>query len=119
MNAFLIFCFDITSSLFKLFFCFLQLKFSKENPAKATALEQVKLKDSDKISEELVRQTLRRAVSFHSTLQAHDGHWPGDYGGPMFLMPGLVSPNLMVIAFYTSKGSFVNSNRILLSSNAY
>ncbi|KAF9618159.1 hypothetical protein IFM89_000562 [Coptis chinensis] len=23
-------------------------------------------------------------------LQAHDGHWPGDYGGPMFLMPGLV-----------------------------
>ncbi|PRQ51824.1 putative cycloartenol synthase [Rosa chinensis] len=20
---------------------------------------------------------------------AHDGHWPGDYGGPMFLLPGL------------------------------
>lgn len=28
-------------------------------------------------------------------LQADDGHWPGDYGGPMFLMPG------MVIALYT------------------
>ena len=23
-------------------------------------------------------------------LQDEDGHWPGDYGGPMFLMPGLV-----------------------------
>ena len=22
--------------------------------------------------------------------QAEDGHWPGDYGGPMFLLPGLV-----------------------------
>lgn len=23
-------------------------------------------------------------------LQTEDGHWSGDYGGPMFLMPGLV-----------------------------
>ncbi|KAK1566469.1 hypothetical protein Q3G72_000322 [Acer saccharum] len=23
-------------------------------------------------------------------VKAHDGHWPGDYGGPMFLLPGLV-----------------------------
>jgi len=28
--------------------------------------------------------------------QADDGHWPGDYGGPMFLMPG------MLIALYVS-----------------
>ena len=27
-------------------------------------------------------------------LQCDDGHWAGDYGGPMFLMPG------MIIAFY-------------------
>eukprot|EP00959_Pyramimonas_sp_CCMP1952_P468802 9493832-Pyramimonas_sp.AAC.1 len=25
-----------------------------------------------------------------TNLQDDDGHWPGDYGGPMFLMPGLV-----------------------------
>ncbi|KAL4593971.1 hypothetical protein ACB092_M003900 [Castanea dentata] len=38
----------------------------------------------------MVTKTLRRAISFYSTIQAHDGHWPGDYGGPMFLLPGLV-----------------------------
>lgn len=28
-------------------------------------------------------------VSFFSILQTADGHWAGDYGGPMFLLPGL------------------------------
>lgn len=26
----------------------------------------------------------------HYRLQCEDGHWAGDYGGPMFLMPGLI-----------------------------
>jgi cycloartenol synthase len=33
---------------------------------------------------------LRSGLGFYSTLQADDGHFPGDYGGPMFLLPGLV-----------------------------
>ncbi|KAL7133801.1 hypothetical protein ABFS83_12G164500 [Erythranthe nasuta] len=40
--------------------------------------------------EEKVVNTLRKALRFYSTLQAEDGHWPGDYGGPLFLLPGLV-----------------------------
>ena len=36
------------------------------------------------------QRSLRSAMYFYETLQAHDGHWPGDYGGPMFLMPGLI-----------------------------
>lgn len=35
-------------------------------------------------------QALRGGVDFFQGLQAPDGHWPGDYGGPMFLMPGLI-----------------------------
>ena len=33
---------------------------------------------------------LREGMSFYQQLQQPDGHWPGDYGGPLFLMPGLV-----------------------------
>lgn len=33
---------------------------------------------------------LRSGLGFYQQLQCADGHWPGDYGGPMFLMPGLV-----------------------------
>ena len=36
------------------------------------------------------QEAVRAAVKFYSTIQTEDGHWAGDYGGPMFLMPGLV-----------------------------
>lgn len=31
-----------------------------------------------------------KGLSFYQTIQCEDGHWAGDYGGPMFLMPGLI-----------------------------
>jgi len=43
-----------------------------------------------------VHDALVAATAYYNTLQADDGHWPGDYGGPMFLMPG------MIIALYTT-----------------
>ncbi|XP_022753475.1 cycloartenol synthase 2 isoform X2 [Durio zibethinus] len=67
----------------------MRLQFSTENPV-PVVLPQVKVEESENIMEGMVTNTLRRAINFHSSLQAHDGHWPGDYGGPMFLMPGLV-----------------------------
>lgn len=36
-------------------------------------------------------------MAYHTMLQQEDGHYPGDYGGPMFLMPGLI------IACYVTK----------------
>ena len=33
---------------------------------------------------------LQQGARFYAGLQTNDGHWAGDYGGPMFLMPGLV-----------------------------
>nr|UXE43252.1 cycloartenol synthase 2 [Camellia sasanqua] len=67
----------------------MRLQFAKESPRRIL-LPQVKVKDTEDITEDQVMTTLRRAISFHSTLQARDGHWPGDYGGPMFLLPGLI-----------------------------
>lgn len=37
-----------------------------------------------------VRETAIKGLAFYQTIQCDDGHWAGDYGGPMFLMPGLV-----------------------------
>ncbi|KAJ8641070.1 hypothetical protein MRB53_017764 [Persea americana] len=67
----------------------MRMQFARENPCNVE-IPQVKLEDTEDVTEEAVATTLRRAIGFHSSIQAHDGHWPGDYGGPMFLMPGLV-----------------------------
>lgn len=32
----------------------------------------------------------RQGFRFFQQLQTADGHWAGEYGGPMFLIPGLV-----------------------------
>ncbi|TKW38071.1 hypothetical protein SEVIR_1G089900v4 [Setaria viridis] len=67
----------------------MRIQFAKENPLKLD-LPAIKLDENEDVTEEAVSTTLKRAISRFSTLQAHDGHWPGDYGGPMFLMPGLI-----------------------------
>lgn len=36
------------------------------------------------------REAAVKALTFYQMLQCSDGHWAGDYGGPMFLMPGLI-----------------------------
>ncbi|KAI8978140.1 terpenoid cyclases/protein prenyltransferase alpha-alpha toroid [Pilobolus umbonatus] len=35
-------------------------------------------------------ESARNGFEFYRALQTEDGHWGGDYGGPMFLIPGLV-----------------------------
>ncbi|KAF5383417.1 hypothetical protein D9757_006167 [Collybiopsis confluens] len=47
----------------------------------------------------------KNGYAFYKHLQAHDGHWPGEYGGPMFLLPGLV------IGSYVSGMGFKDEER--------
>eukprot|EP01134_Creolimax_fragrantissima_P003456 CFRG3456T1 len=42
-----------------------------------------------------VEDALFNAVSFFEKLQTQDGHWAGDYGGPMFLLPGYAIVNYL------------------------
>jgi lanosterol synthase len=44
-------------------------------------------------------------MKFYAKLQAEDGHWPGDYGGPLFLLPGLV------IVCYITKSLFAEAQK--------
>ncbi|XP_034607262.1 cycloartenol synthase isoform X3 [Setaria viridis] len=67
----------------------MRMQFAKENPIKYD-LPAVTLGEHEGVTEEVVLTSLKRAMSRLSTLQAHDGHWPGDYGGPLFLLPGLI-----------------------------
>ena len=46
--------------------------------------------DVDAATPAAVRASLLSGAAFYATLQRDDGHWPGDYGGPMFLLPGLL-----------------------------
>lgn len=48
-----------------------QSKFVSDSPAAQSAVEAA-----------------LKGMSFYSHLQAEDGHWAGDYGGPLFLLPG-------------------------------
>uniref|UniRef100_UPI00358E27D6 lanosterol synthase isoform X2 n=1 Tax=Myxine glutinosa TaxID=7769 RepID=UPI00358E27D6 len=48
-----------------------------------------------KMAPDLPKATTAQAAAhngmkFYSLLQVEDGHWPGDYGGPLFLLPGLL-----------------------------
>ncbi|KAG9104304.1 Lanosterol synthase (Oxidosqualene--lanosterol cyclase) [Ceratobasidium sp. 370] len=52
------------------------------------------------------RSAARRGFEFYKHLQDDDGHWPGEYGGPMFLLPGLV------IGSYVSGMGFGEAERL-------
>ena len=48
------------------------------------------MKEREEITEEAVRITVKRALSYLSSIQAHDGHWPAELAGGLFFMPPLV-----------------------------
>ncbi|RDX91737.1 Cycloartenol synthase, partial [Mucuna pruriens] len=67
----------------------MRLQFEREKGLK-TKLSKIKIESEKDITTELVGSALKRALRSYSTLQSEDGFWPGDYGGPLFLLPGLV-----------------------------
>jgi len=49
-----------------------------------------------------------KGIHYFSFLQSDDGHWPGDYGGPLFLLPGLL------IAAYLSDTPFPKAHQEMM-----
>jgi cycloartenol synthase len=57
-------------------------------PTKSSSSSQEEQEEEvDKVK---LDESLLGGLEFYQQLQLDDGHWPGDYGGPMFLMPGLI-----------------------------
>ncbi|KAJ0034619.1 hypothetical protein Pint_26438 [Pistacia integerrima] len=75
----------------------MRMQLTKENP-RGEIPERVVVKEGQEITEEAVTTTLRRAISFYSSIQAHDGHWPSESAGPLFFIQPLV------IALYVTGG---------------
>jgi cycloartenol synthase len=44
----------------------------------------------DPIPRSVIERSMRAGVEFYQGLQDEDGHWASDYGGPLFLLPGLI-----------------------------
>ena len=59
--------------------------------------------------EQSVIDALIKGINYFSYLQSKDGHWPGDYGGPLFLLPGLL------IASYISETPFPRAHREMMT----
>lgn len=67
----------------------MRIQLRKENPS-ASMPPPIKLEEREVITQEVVTTTLIRAINFFSTIQAHDGHWPGECAGGLFFLPPLV-----------------------------
>ncbi|KAL9158240.1 hypothetical protein ABFS82_08G055000 [Erythranthe guttata] len=69
----------------------MRIQLAKETYCGQPDLARVaKVENEEEITEETVVNTLKRALRFYSALQSEDGHWPGDYGGPLFFLPELI-----------------------------
>jgi cycloartenol synthase len=71
-------------------------------------LEKPKLNPGSSSASCLASESLscaRHGINYYQHIQEDDGHWAGDYGGPMFLMPGLV------ISCYISNTPFAEEEK--------
>ncbi|XP_044321558.1 achilleol B synthase isoform X2 [Triticum aestivum] len=64
----------------------LRMQYAKLNTP-SMHIPTLKLENTIEVTEEIISASLTRALNQYSTLQAHDGHWPGDYSGILFIMP--------------------------------
>ncbi|WVZ78628.1 hypothetical protein U9M48_026309 [Paspalum notatum var. saurae] len=65
-------------------------RYAKLNRLPPLNLPPVKIENSEDVTQDILLSSLRRALHQLSTLQAKDGHWPGEYSGALFIMPMII-----------------------------
>ncbi|CAF3579377.1 unnamed protein product [Rotaria socialis] len=51
-------------------------------------------------------KSVLNTINYYSSLQVEDGHWPGDYGGPMFLLPGAIITAHVTKFYFTEEQKY-------------
>lgn len=85
--------------------------YAKENPNSADEVyRSLKEKNFQKSATgNRAYDALYNAIAYYENLQAEDGHLPGDYGGPMFLLPGLI------VASYVTESPLPETHQRLIA----
>ncbi|KAL0338802.1 UNVERIFIED_CONTAM: Lupeol synthase [Sesamum angustifolium] len=68
---------------------FMRMQLRKENGCGPMIPAAIKVQGVEEITEDAILTTLRRGISYYSSIQAHDGHWPAESAGPLFSVPPL------------------------------
>src|ERR1044072_4163288 len=74
------------------------MQLRKENPC-GPIQPAVKVRDVENVKEKALTTTIRRAITFYSSIQTHDGHWPAESAGPLFVIQPLVGVFLYIQKF--------------------
>ena len=61
----------------------------KTTPPSASEIDSGRV-EGEGVRGEVLRRAMRAGIEYYRGIQDDDGHWASDYGGPMFLMPGLI-----------------------------
>lgn len=68
----------------------LRLQMAQRRSTPMPSVSVPNLKSGQQPTTAHIESALRAGMGFYEGIQMDDGHWAGDYGGPMFLMPGLL-----------------------------
>ncbi|TYI87515.1 hypothetical protein E1A91_D04G140900v1 [Gossypium mustelinum] len=96
----------------------MRIQFAEEKQS-VTNLPQTKLEEFEDVKEEAIMTTLHSALDYYSTIQADDGHWPGDYGGHMFLLPGLWKNQSIILSLFITLYVTGALNTVLSKEHQY
>ncbi|KAK1422787.1 hypothetical protein QVD17_18074 [Tagetes erecta] len=74
----------------------MRMQLIKENGIDLLSIPVVKLHENEEVSYKAATTAVKKAIRLNRAIQAHDGHWPAEFSGPMIYTPSLL------IAMYIS-----------------
>ncbi|KAK1422786.1 hypothetical protein QVD17_18073 [Tagetes erecta] len=68
----------------------MRMQLIKENGIDVLSIPPVRLREDEEVNYEAVTTAVKKAIRLNRAIQAHDGHWPAEFSGPIFYTPPLL-----------------------------